>query len=69
MNRYTLPALFLAFLAGTYPRQALIVLAGLACAFLVGLLCVLAWIALVMSQDPASKGEASETDNPPPVQK
>lgn len=56
MKRRTLPALlFLAF-AVAYPRTALILLA-------VAWLGVLAWIALVMSQDPANKGEASENEN------
>ena len=60
MTRYTLPALlFIAFVVA-YPRAALIVLCFLLLSFTITFVCVLVWIARVMRDDPANKGEASE---------
>ena len=60
MNRHTLPALLCAALAVAYPRAALIVLCFLLLSFTLTFVCVLVWIARVMRDDPANKGEASE---------
>lgn len=62
---YLLPAAALCLFAAYAPDLFLWSLLTFVLCCLVGAIAILAWIALVMRNDPATKGEASETDTPP----